>query len=531
MSLAATTNQREHDKFALNDAGETAIRSIIDSHDVTVDNLPSEYPLLEDQITTLTPPTTIKITDGSNIVALHESADGDYHLGVSIEQNVIADPNNSSTTNLAAGETWTGTAVSTLGVVGLQWNLYATENCTLYSEESPDGTNWDISYSFNYIASKGGQGETVQATNAYWRLRVKNEGSSATTTFRVSGVLCPIATPLPSSLSGDSRLKSESTLCGKENIERHVWVSPTNSLTTDTQVRLVGTNFDGTTKDTNFWTETVTNDGTVVQNGEIKLQTNTTANGTAKYGSSRKARFVVGSSHLFQGIYKFNDTVTEADNVRRCGAYDTNNGYFFELDSGVFSVGTRSTDGTPTLVSSGDFNGNMGSTFTPLATVYYKLTIEYSPNGAFYYVNGQLLHKSIGGHLTRFLTLPITMENINDNDNATAVIFDCLGVVISRQGQLDTAPTSYYFASGTTAGVQLKIGAGNIHSIVFGSAANNAVVTLVDNTTGSTPVLWQYQATGALDVPIDVNMTGLPFYTGLRIIVATGNASFTIIYE
>jgi len=76
--------------------------------------------------------------------------------GVSIRQNVIADSGNSLSTNLAAGATFTGVAKSTLGIAGLQWSLYATQNCTVYVEQSPDGTNWDISYHYDYIASRGG---------------------------------------------------------------------------------------------------------------------------------------------------------------------------------------------------------------------------------------------------------------------------------------------------------------------------------------------------------------------------------------
>ena len=196
-----------------------------------------------------------------------------------ITQNVKVAAGNSSTVNLAAGATWTGTPVSTLGVNGLQWNLNTDQNCSVYSEEG-DGSHagigtletagtttllgtdtkflrefvvgdtisvegetdrivativsdveltvtvafsttaslltfthyqWDISYKFNYKASADGrgEGETSQATSSYWRLRIVNEGASATTYFRAIGVLCPIAFPLPSALSSTRRLKVE----------------------------------------------------------------------------------------------------------------------------------------------------------------------------------------------------------------------------------------------------------------------------------------------------------------------------------
>ena len=96
------------------------------------------------------------------------------------------------------------------------------------------------------------------------------------------------------------------------------------------------------------------------------------------------------------------------------------------------------------FVSSGSFNGNLGSHFTPLTTTYYKLDIEWSPLSVFFYVNGVLLHKVPGGHLSNILTLPIVFENVNDNGSIVDVAFDCLGVVILREGELETNSTYGY---------------------------------------------------------------------------------------
>jgi len=462
-------------------------------------------------------------------ISAHETTDGDWHIGTMIQQEAIADPNNSSTDNLVAANTYTftGSASSTLGVVGLQWSLKTDQNATVYIEESPDGNNWDISYTFDYISSKGGRGETVQATQAYWRIRVILVNDIDTNYFRLEGILCPIATPLPSNLSADGRLKSEATLSGKENTERHVWVSPTNTLSVNERVRLVGTNFDGTTKDTNFWTETVSAAGSVTQSGEIKLQTGTNANGIASYTSVRRARFVVGSALIFTGAFKFNDTVAEVDNIRRCGAYDDYDGFFFQLDGAVFSVGTRKTDGTTTLVNSGSFNGNLGSTFIPNPSVYYKLEIEYTPLGAFYYINGSLLHKSTGGHLTDKLTLPITFENINDNNNATNVVFDCLGAVITREGQLSTNPTYKHISTNAT--YVCKIGAGKLHGIAINDPSADCILTVYDNTSATGDTIAVIHLTSKVITPFFMNYQ-LPFNNGLTI-VTSAVSDFTIIYE
>ena len=454
----------------------------------------------------------------SSEVKFDQTTEGSTN-GVSIRQNVIADSGNSSSTNLAAGATFTGVAKSTFGIVGLQWSFYATENCEVCVDQSPDGTHWDISYCFDYIASKGGQGETVQATQAYWRLRVTNNGAIPTTTFRLQGVLCPIATPLPSSLSDDARLKTETTITGRENTERHVWVTPTNALSVESPTRLVGTNFDGATKDTNFWTEATANGGTVTQSGEIQLDTSTNAAGSASYTSARKARFVVSSALKFQGLFKF-VTAATANNTRRCGAYLSTDGFFFQYVGSTFSIGTRKAS-SDTLINSGSFNGNYGPNFTPTTTQYYKLEIEWTPKGVFYYVDGKLLHKLGLGHYSNRLTLPIKFENVNSG-STTDVAFDCLGVAIVRLGYLETNPIGKYI--GTNATTILKVGAGDLHRI-----------TVTDNS-GTLLVYDGLSAAGVLMANLDASKTvgtmefGIPFSDGLTV-VSAGTPKMTVVYE
>jgi len=151
------------------------------------------------------------------------------------------------------------------------------------------------------------------------------------------------------------------------------------------------------------------------------------------------------------------------------------------------------------------------------------------PTGSLFYVNGQLLHKKSGAHQSYYMTLPITIENINTSGSVD-VSFETVGMYIARQGELITNPTSYYHAYGSETGVTLKYGAGTIHTIIFGAAANNAIVTISDSTTAATPILWYYEATGALSVPVSIDMGGLPFSDGLRLTIAN-SASCTIVYE
>ena len=174
-----------------------------------------------------------------------------------MEQSVLSDTNNSSTTNLDAGNAYTfsGSATSTLGVVGLQWSLKTDQNATVYIDQSPDNVHWDISDTANYIASKGGRGETVQATQSYWRIRVVLTGTTQTSYFRLSGVLCPIAMPMASSLTTDGRAKVSSSFYDPISDIRGK-VTPFGKMKTVEPMRIIGTAFSGSTIDTNFWTST-----------------------------------------------------------------------------------------------------------------------------------------------------------------------------------------------------------------------------------------------------------------------------------
>jgi len=516
----------------------------------------------------------------------------------SLTQNVTVPAGLTNSDNLASGATWVGEPVSTLGVVGLQWNLNTDQNCTIYSEEgegshtgvgtvATNGTttltgtgttfersfvvgdtisvsgetdrvvasitsdtvmvatvafsttdsglsfthyHWDISYPFDfkYKVGQKGEGETVQATSAYWRLRVVNEGESATTFFRVSGVLCPIATPLPSALSHDRRLKTETHIASSQ--DRHAWVNPTNELAISPVYRLVGTNFDGSTKDTNFWTDGSLRDGTVTQaDGEINLQTNTTANGLALYQSVRKARFVAGSAMIVEGGFSWKTALT-ANNTRRLGAYtldgslDVEDGFFFQTAGTVFSVG-YARGGTPTLINTGSFNGSMGLAWTPDADTYYKLSIEYSPMGAFWYVDGVLLHKVRKGHASAYMTLPITIENENTGGATADIELHSVGTYIARQGELVTNTTYKYIAGNTT--TICKYGAGVLHRIIVtdnigdvyiydGLSDAGITIALLDTAQGSEPM-------GSIEF-------NAPFSDGLTIIT-DGAVPVTAIYE
>ena len=223
-----------------------------------------------------------------------------------------------------------------------------------------------------------------------------------------------------------------------------VRIDELGALKTFELTRLVGTGFNGTVKDTNFWTETLAGSGAVTQaDGEVELATGTDANSTVKYQSVRKARKLGGVVNLFRAMARL-ATVHVVDNIRRIGAYDANNGYFIQIDGSTLSVGARKAT-VDTLVESGSFNGNLGASFTPDMTIMI-LGIAIAERGVNFYINDVLLHKIVGGTtpLTEEDTLPVTMENINYNDNTVDSIYHVRFATILRNGGLLTAPTSFY---------------------------------------------------------------------------------------
>lgn len=465
---------------------------------------------------------SIAIVDkNGNYIEAHQDADGEYYLGSAVIQAVHQDPNNSSTTNLTSvnGYTFTGAATSTLGVAGLQWLLKTDQNAMVYIEQSQDGTNWDIVDSYIYYYTKGGFGETVQAIGAYWRIRVVLIGTTDTTFFRLSGILCPVVDPLPRSLDAQGRLVTATCI---EDVETgaNAEVDPLGSLKTVTPVRLVGASFSGTTKDTNFWTETVTGSGAITQAGGLTVSTGVTANSTAKYVSTRSSRKVTGATNQFRALARLT-TATQANNIRRIGAYNDTDGYFFQVDGTSFGVGSRKA-GVDTVVSSGSFNGNLGA-IVVMNTSIQQLVINITESGARFFANNILLH-TLGGNdaLTNTLNLPVTMENINSGGNTTDNTFNVRFASILRLGELFTNPI-YRFVNTNTTSI-LKYGAGTLQRII--NCDNLGSITIYDNTSAAGTVIATIDTAKALG-SIDM---GVSFSTGLTLVTG-GGAKVTVVYE
>lgn len=449
----------------------------------------------------------------------------------SINQAVTVSLGNTDTSNLAVNQTYTGTAESTLGVNAIQTNLKADQNCIIYVDQGPADGTWNITDDFNYYNGTGGTGFTTQAVDAYTRVRVKNVGTAPTTQKDLSMVLCPIAEPLPRALSDEGNLK-----VGVYEIEgafdTKVTVSPMQELKQVSSVRLVGSTFADST-DTNFWTYTGTGTGSAAQSGgQLTLSTGATASSTMAVQSFRTARYVAGMCNYYRG--QIQTPVQGGQCLRRWGAYDTTNGYFYQYDGTNVALMARKS-GTDSTVANGSFNGIYGSAIAS-DTLCNTYEIYWTNKKAYYFVNNEMLHTLTSSTTTAVGTnsLSIRFDCINGTGNTSNNSLVVRVSSINRLGMLQTQPTSRYF-SATTAGTVLKIGAGNLHSVVFGTVTTSgAVVTLYDGVSTGGTIIATFTIVfpaGGNFLPMSVDFKGLPFFTGLFIVIATQAALTTVIYE
>ena len=306
----------------------------------------------------------------------------------------------------------------------------------------------------------------------------------------------------------------------KDTGNRRTVVAPNSALKVVETTRLVGTAFDNGTKDTNFWTETVTGSGSVTQSGGITLSTGTTADSTTQYDSVRKARYVQTAPHEFRSIVSFTTEGT-ANNLRRVGAYDDDNGLFFQLNGTTFSVGYR-RGGSDTLINSGSFNGVVSE--YAIDTNSHRMFIQWNLSKAFFFIDSQLIHTFTFTPATcpETRTFPIRIENNNSGGSTSDIDFCSVGMAIVRFGKIETE-AAYKFIN-TNATTICKYGAGKLKRIL--NVDNAGSITIYDNTAASGTIIATIdtaKALGTLDFDI-------PFSNGLTVVTASG-AKVVVIYE
>ena len=299
-------------------------------------------------------------------------------------------------------------------------------------------------------------------------------------------------------------------------------------LRTITPFRLVGATFSGSVVDNNYWiASSGSSSGSVVAvSSQVILTTGSITGGSSVIQSVRSARYIGGASNRYRSVLRLPDTGI-AGNIRRWGAFTKTDGAFYQLSDSTFSIVTRKNS-SDTTVSSGSFNGQYVTTYN-LDTNIRGWEI-YWTNAKVYFATGENIIHTVSANTDTWsdtMHLPIRTET----SGTAGTNINVRSETIYRLGDAISQPTSFFFASAQTAGTQLKLGPGNLHSIVVNSVANTSVITLADSVNAATPVICAMTASNATTTPYVIDFKGLPFFNGLRLVVATANASLTLVYE
>lgn len=289
-------------------------------------------------------------------------------------------------------------------------------------------------------------------------------------------------------------------------------------------IRLVGDTQEGTTLDTNIWTSTLTGSGGIVLGHALaQLTTGTTANSSSFLVSNRKARFITGTVNSFTAGIRLGDTGT-ANNVRRWGAYDANNGVYFQLNGTTIGVGIRQTAVDNIIIS---FNGH-----TPvLDTNFHLYEICYTQGTVHFFQDNLLIHS----YTTTTAAIADTphfllgFENTNSGGGTSNVSLYIRGSAISRYGVSNARPLFKYLNTAVT--TMLKMGPGTLHKIIINNPGiSSAILTLYDNTTNSGTIIGSISVGGISTSPTTIEI-GADFNIGLTAVMSSASASVTVIYD
>lgn len=464
-----------------------------------------------------------------------------FHSATSaITQNVIAPSGWATTANIGAGSSWVSPVSDTLGVNAIQVLWLQDRNCTVYVDQSNTGTgNWVETPTGGFEAFANiGDGRTVQAVGSHARIRVKNTSATATTLVDTAGVLCPVADPMPIALSAEGNMR-----VGVYEIEgamgTRVMVTPIQSLRVAESVRLAGSALFGPTGgasdalDTSFWVVSTGGSGSAVSTaGHAVLSTGATSASSVLVQSVRAARYVGTNSNYFRAVVQCPAAI--GANVRRWGAGDALNGFFFEYDTSVpgLSVVCRK-NGVDTKVTSGNYvNGTLGATYDP-GTTSHVYEIHYTNSRLWFMVDGEMLHAYNDGTapMSETLHLRVLIQNVNGANTNNNLLY-ARTASIARLGMLHTQNT---FRNLTATGTYvLKSGPGSLARVVYNQTSNSAsTVALYDNTTASGTLIAtlsaQQQVNQSLPNLIEYD---LPFSNGLTAVVSGwASPNITIVYE
>lgn len=265
-------------------------------------------------------------------------------------------------------------------------------------------------------------------------------------------------------------------------------------------------------------------------NGEFVVSSGATSGSSAVATSLQLMRQMSGATQLFETVVRLDTNNGNA--IYQWGLFDNQNGFFFELNNGVFSFVSRSA-GSDTKVTYSSGNGvTQDGIFDPTTdlTKMNQFNIMFGGLSCRWLINGRIAH-SIGTNtislpLTQALTLPFRYIVVNNTANTRSIF--SRGTTFKRLSPVAVAPRYVNITTATTTVV--KAGGGTLRSVIINGVAAAGTITMFDNTAGSGTKIGTISVNNSLSVnPIQLTY-GVEFSTGLTIVTGTAN-DLTVIYD
>ena len=310
------------------------------------------------------------------------------------------------------------------------------------------------------------------------------------------------------------------------NTGKYGFLTATKELRVTKTIRLIGSMFSGVALDPQFWVSSGTGTGAIVCAGTmVTLSTGATADSTVKLQTINKARYLTASNNLYRGNIRLPEAGA-LKNVRRWGAFDVNNGFYFALNAAdaTVSIGSRTNaSGSPVDAAL------TATTFTPNTTLHtYEIVLA---NKTVYFLADDAVIGTLSqsaAPLSATMDLKVGVENNNSAGGTANVSVECRNMCVLRMGDEEGAPRYLNIAANGT--YYLKAGMGHLDRVTINKKGTvNNTLTVYDSLTAGGAVIASIDTVAAPGGDFPYNVTT---QNGLTVVLAGNTAAdLTIAFD